>query len=803
MRTSELSHPPTSSDPMIGTAISCYTLLRKLGSGGMGMVYEAQDNRLGRHVALKFLPEQLARVRYAMERLQSEARAASALNHPNICTIHDVGTHEGKFFIVMELIEGEPLTHLIQDRPMAPTKILRLAIEIADALEAAHQRGIVHCDVKPGNIFVTTRGSAKVVDFGLAKVSSRQAVTDTLDAGLLAGAATRENALFPGEFAGTIAYMSPEQARGESLDHRTDIFSLGVVLYQMASGALPFRGETSAVVFDAILNRAPAELTEFVSELPAGLERIIFRALEKDPNRRYGSVAEIREELARLESSGNAAATLPRMAAKPRPGRIVLLYKRNCEPDSQVLDALESRFAGEGYDVFVDRHMLVGMQWAREIERRISGADAVIAIVSAASAQSEMFAYEIQIANEAAQRQAGKPRILPVRVNFEGPLPDPLSGILDGTQYVTWNSAVDDERLMAELLRSLESPIEKIRPVRLEAVGGAVPLESEFYVVRTTDSEFLASISRCDSIVLLKGARQMGKTSLMARGLQLARRGGARVVLTDFQKLNSAHMESVGSLFRTLAESIADQLDLDTDIDLTWNPKRGPSMNFERFVRREVLGKLPGRVVWAMDEVDRLFSCSFASEIFGLFRSWHNERSLDPSGPWQKLTLVIAYATEAHMFITDMNQSPFNVGTSLLLDDFSMEQVRELNDRYGAPLKKPSEFKSFLRLLGGQPYLSRRALNEMSSRPLDFDSLLVQAHRDDGPFGDHLRRVLVSLAQDAGLCETVRSVLKGKPSGTTEDFYRLRSAGIMSGEAAPEMKFRCQLYEMYLNRHLS
>jgi hypothetical protein len=155
------------------------------------------------------------------------------------------------------------------------------------------------------------------------------------------------------------------------------------------------------------------------------------------------------------------------------------------------------------------------------------------------------------------------------------------------------------------------------------------------------------------------------------------------------------------------------------------------------------------------------------------------------------------------MFITDMNQSPFNVGTRLLLDDFSMEQVRELNDRYGAPLKKPSEFKSFLRLLGGQPYLSRRALNEMSSRPLDFDSLLVQAHRDDGPFGDHLRRVLVSLAQDAGLCETVRSVLKGKPSGTTEDFYRLRSAGIMSGEAAPEMKFRCQLYEMYLNRHLS
>jgi serine/threonine protein kinase len=788
---------------MIGAAVSSYTLLRKLGGGGMGMVYEAQDNRLGRHVALKFLPDKLARVRYAMERLQLEARAASSLNHPNICTIHDVGTHDEKFFIVMELIEGEPLTNVIQGRPLPLEKVLQLSIDIADALEYAHQRGIIHCDVKPGNIFVTQRGAAKVVDFGLAKICSRRLTDDTIDAGLLAAASAQRNAPVGAEFAGTIAYMSPEQARGDVLDNRTDLFSLGIVLYQMATGVLPFQGDTSAVVFDAILNRTPPSVTGLNTGLPAGLDRIISRALQKEPSRRYASAGQMREELSQLLDSSVSIPVSPVTAAIPRPGRIVLLYRRNSEPDTQVLELLETRLIEKDYDVFVDRHLLVGMQWAREIEQRISSADAVVAILSPASVQSEMFAYEIQIANEAAQRQGGKPRILPIRVNFEGLLPDQISGILEGTQYVNWNGLADDDRLIDELLKSLESPIEIARPVKLEAVGGAVPLESEFYVLRTADAEFLDSITRCDSIVLLKGARQMGKTSLMARGLQLARRSGARVVLTDFQKLNSAHMESVGSLFRTLAESIADQLDLNTDIDLTWNPKRGPSMNFERFIRREVLGKLPGRLVWGMDEVDRLFSCSFASEVFGLFRSWHNERSLDPSGPWQKLTMVIAYATEAHMFITDMNQSPFNVGTRLLLEDFSMEQVRELNERYGGPLKKPSEFKNFLHLLGGQPYLSRRALNEMASHRLDFETMRAQAIRDDGPFGDHLRRVLVSLAQDAGLCETVQTVLKGKPSGTTEDFYRLRSAGIVSGESTPEMKFRCQLYEMYLRRHLT
>jgi hypothetical protein len=241
---------------------------------------------------------------------------------------------------------------------------------------------------------------------------------------------------------------------------------------------------------------------------------------------------------------------------------------------------------------------------------------------------------------------------LPIRIKFEQPLPDHIAAILNGIQYATWNGPSENKTLIDELLGALQRPEAFVpQPPKLEPVGGAVPLDSHFYVVRITDEEFLTAICRRDSIVLVKGARQMGKTSLMARGLQKARENGDKVVLTDFQKLNTKHLESADSFFSALAESIADQLDCDLDIDAAWNPKRGASSNFERFLRREILPKVGKRLVWGMDEVDRLFTCNFASEVFGLFRSWHNERSLDPSGPWQKLTMAIAYATEAHMFL--------------------------------------------------------------------------------------------------------------------------------------------------------
>jgi len=494
-----------------------------------------------------------------------------------------------------------------------------------------------------------------------------------------------------------------------------------------------------------------------------------------------------------------------RRAAVPEPGgtRVVLLYKRGRTPDEHVVELLERGLAHLGYEVFVDRHLRVGVPWAREIQRRIEEAHVVIPLLSAGSVESEMLSYEVQLAHDAAQR-AGVPRLLPVRVDYSGPLPELLAAPLDALEYALWESPESDADVLTRItdaLRDDAGPREMARP-KLEPVGGAVPLDSKFYVVRATDEQFLSAVRRRDSIVLVKGARQMGKTSLLARGLQLARDGGARVVLTDFQKLNATHLKSVDTLFLTLAEWIADQLDLDPPEESTWGTRRGPSANFERYLRRHVLAKLDTPLLWGLDEVDRLFSCDFASEVFGLFRSWHNERALDPAAPWSRLTLAIAYATEAHLFITDINQSPFNVGTRLSLADFDTDQVAELNRRYGSPLRDNTELLRFYRLVSGHPYLVRKGLHELATGAGGIDAFESQADRDEGCFGDHLRRILVLLARDPVLEEVVRGVLAGKPCVVPESFYRLRSAGVMTGASMHDMRPRCQLYSTYLRRHL-
>ena len=669
---------------LVGRKIGRYQILSLLGIGGMGEVYLAQDPRLGRKLALKFLPQEFTRDRSRVQRFKQEARAASALNHPNIITIFEIDQINDVHFIAAEFIDGQTLRRRLKCGAAPLSEALDVSVQVASALAEAHAAGIAHRDIKPENVMLRRDGYVKVLDFGLAKLieslSTGQPSSNSEDS------SPRDFHSDPGMIIGTPRYMSPEQIRGMQIDARADIFSLGVVLYEMVAGWTPFDGVTAGEVVAAILNHEPPPLEHYVRDVPAEFTRIVRKALARDREQRY-------------------------QAAKD-----MLIELKNLKLELDLADKLKQ--TGQAST----RHEAVDLQ----------------------------------------------PTV---------------------------------ENVMSKLPRSYSAPAADAH-ADMEPVGGAMPLGSKYYILRGADDEFRAAIARQDSVVLIKGARQVGKTSLLARGLQQARAAGAKVVLTDLQKLNASDLASAEAFYLALAGLIADQLDLDVAPDAVWNARRGPSINFERYIRREALGKISAPLVWGIDEVDRLFTCGFGSEVFGLFRSWHNERSLDPAGPWERLTMVIAYATEAHLFITDMNQSPFNVGTRLTLEDFTLSQVADLNERYGSPLKDDSEVGRYYRLVSGHPYLARRGLQEMVVRSRDLTALEAIADRDDGPFGDHLRRIVASLDQDPALCDVARGILRGQPCPTEESFYRLRSAGLFAGASARDVRPRCQLYATYLEKRL-
>ncbi|EDN69824.1 conserved hypothetical protein [Beggiatoa sp. PS] len=358
-----------------------------------------------------------------------------------------------------------------------------------------------------------------------------------------------------------------------------------------------------------------------------------------------------------------------------------------------------------------------------------------------------------------------------------------------------------EQPIIAEIpSKKTKSPPASLSPIQIEPCGGAMLLDSKFYVERHVDATFQTAIQRRDSIVLLKGPRQVGKTSLLAKGLQQAREAGVLVLLTDFQKLIDAQLQNLETFFMAIGEMLADQLELDVYPEDKWRPNRAPNMNFDNYFRREILRKTDKQLLWAIDEADRLFLCNFSSEVFALFRTWHNERALNPSSPCSKLTLAIAYATETYLFIKDQNQSPFNVGTKLMLEDFTLEHLADLNRRYGMPFKTHKEIKQFHQLVGGQPYLVRCGLNDIVSHHLTLEEFISKADHDDGTYGDHLRRIVRLIHDDEQLSQAMRHVLRDQVCPDYDSFCRLRSAGILRGDSKDNVSLRCEIYRRYLKK---
>jgi DNA-binding SARP family transcriptional activator len=341
------------------------------------------------------------------------------------------------------------------------------------------------------------------------------------------------------------------------------------------------------------------------------------------------------------------------------------------------------------------------------------------------------------------------------------------------------------------------NPSALVRSRQLEPTGGAVPLESAFYIRRLTDEAFQQAIARRDSIVLVKGPRQTGKTSLLARGLHYARSHDAQIVYTDFNLFSESQLENADMFLDALADAISDQLDLPPPASAR-APLPDPNSRFDRFLRREVLKDLPNALVWGMDGVDRLFRCPYGESIFALMRSWHESRSTRPDGPWQRLTLVISIATEPYLYVRNINQSPFNVGTRLEVDDFAPIEVADLNQQYDAPLHSEAELLQYVALLGGHPFLTHQGLHEMRRANTTLAELTERADDTAWIFGAHLRSIYGLLEQEQEMAEAAIAVFTGKPGTTHDCFDRLRSAGVLRGTSIEQARPRCLLYSRYL-----
>lgn len=480
--------------------------------------------------------------------------------------------------------------------------------------------------------------------------------------------------------------------------------------------------------------------------------------------------------------------------------KIAILHRRLQQPDTRLAQSLAQILSALPAECEVDTHLKIGLEWARGVTERIRTADAVLALVSDGATGSEMLEYEIETAVDWRSR-CGKPKILPIRIG-----PDEGGGtignLIGGFPALRWKDDADTGRLVVELIEALSGSARKAeRAVTLESSGGGMSEKSTFYIHRPSDLAAEEGLRGGESVLLLKGPRQVGKTSLLARIGGQARAAGKRVVLTDFQRLDPAYLDDADGFFKMLAANLARQLRFSYDFEGQWHEIYGSTSNFDHFIR-SLLASSDQPLVWLMDETDRIFGTSVANSFFALVRSWHNARATEPELPWDRLTVGIAYATEAHLFIQDLNQSPFNVGRLIPLSGFSLRETQELNERYGSPLRSIDQIQVLHDLLDGQPFLTRRAFDELVRSGGNLSGLVETAASDEGPFSDHLKRVLVSVSQLSGVYDTIRAALNNAVLRDSADVQRLVSAGILIQSSGEHYAIRCKLYRRYLSRHL-
>jgi hypothetical protein len=505
--------------------------------------------------------------------------------------------------------------------------------------------------------------------------------------------------------------------------------------------------------------------------------------------------------------------------------RVFISYKRDVTPDQDLAHALYKALKASN-EVFIDTSMLVGERWVERIDAEIRQADFFISLLSPFSVNSEMARTEIELAHQL-QARRGHPILLPIRVAYHERLPSPLNGLLSPINWALWEGPEDTPRLLEQLAKAMSGgvlpgavpgalslpraepapaallPPSPSAPLELdETLEGAMDTQSAFYVVRDADATVMRAVSQKQgTTVTIKGARQMGKSSLLMRGMGAALAAGKRVAYLSFQEFDTATFSNPELFFQRFCSSLSDQLELENQVEAYWRKPMGSSQRCGMYMSGHILRSLDVPLVLGLDEVETLFEIPFGTDFFGMLRSWHNNRALPTTPVWKKLSIVLVTSTEPFLFIKNLTQSPFNVGQTVELGDFTPEQVAELNRRHGSPLG-PKQEQELFALLGGHPYLMRKALYLVTSGRMRVEDLFTKAAEDLGPFGDHLRHLLFRLGSQPQLKGGLREVLQRNACPDEGVFIRLRSAGLVRQEASSVLP-RCELYRRYFRERLN